>query len=92
MEQRLQRINEKIQQVLRRYRLLQKDNERLQLHLRKLEDKNKQLASQVETLQQQVLVLKAGNGQMDAADKKELERRINHYIREVNKCITYLSE
>ncbi len=92
MEQRVQRINARIQQLLRQYQLLQRDNERLQKTVTEYRAKNKVLEESLDALNRQVLVLKAGNGQMNEADKKDLEKRINQYIRKVNQCIAYLGE
>lgn len=46
----------------------------------------------IEELNQQVLILKSAALQLNDSDKKELEKRINRYIREVDKCINFLSE
>jgi hypothetical protein len=43
-------------------------------------------------LEQKVSLLKMATGQMLEADKKELEKRLNNYIREIDRCITMLGE
>jgi chromosome segregation ATPase len=92
MEQQLQRISTKLSQILRQYQLLQQENERLQKKVQEYALKQGDLETGMANLQEQVLVLKAGIGKMDPADKKELERKINQYIREINKCIAFLGE
>ncbi|HMX78942.1 MAG TPA: hypothetical protein PLG91_01435, partial [Ferruginibacter sp.] len=49
-------------------------------------------AQQVEMLKQQVGILKAAAGNMNEADKKEFEKTINRYLRDIDKCIGILSE
>jgi hypothetical protein len=39
-----------------------------------------------------VEVLKITSGNWEENDKKEFEKRINHYLREIDKCINLLSE
>ena len=92
MEQQLKRINTKLQQLLKQYRLLQKENEQLNKSLKENQDKEKLQQQAMEALNQQVMVLKSAAGQMSDADKKDFEKRINQYLREVDKCINFLSE
>ena len=44
-----------------------------------------------ETLKQQVEILKYSNGEMGEEDKKQFEKRINTYVKEIDRCITMLS-
>jgi uncharacterized protein VirK/YbjX len=92
MEEQFKRINDKLQRLLRQYQLLQKDNERLNQSLKNHIDKSAQQQQQIEALTQQVLVLKSAAGQMEESDKKAFEKRINRYIKSIDKYITYLSD
>jgi len=90
LEQHLKRIQEKLQQVLKEYASLQKEN----LHLRNELDQTKQNSLQnmqmTDQLKQQVEVLKISSGIWDAKDKKEFEKRINQYIKDIDRCIAIL--
>ena len=44
----------------------------------------------IDRLKQQVEVLKLSNGEMDEAEKKQFEKRINSYLKEIDKCIAAL--
>jgi hypothetical protein len=48
--------------------------------------------NKVEALEEKVAVLKSATGQLNEVDKKELEKRLNHYLKEIDRCITLLSE
>jgi hypothetical protein len=88
----LKRIQEKMQILLRNYQLTQKENERLKVEL---ENVNRQLAGfqeNVDSLKQQVTVLKLNAGEMSDPDKKEFEKKLNIYIREIDRCIAMLGE
>ena len=92
LEQNIKRINDKLQQLLKNYQLLQKDNKRqgeLIATLQEAKEKDKQ---QLTALQEKVTILKAAAGKMNDADKKEFEKNISRYIREIDKCIGILSE
>jgi hypothetical protein len=64
----------------------------LKKELDKLTKQSSQQYQSVETLKQQVEVLKISSGKWDENDKKEFEKRINSYIKEIDKCIALLSE
>ena len=92
LEEHIQRINEKMQQLLRQYQLQQKENERLKRELLQVRELETARAKQIEELEQKVAVLKTATSNMSEADKKELEKRLNSYIKEIDKCIGMLSE
>ncbi len=85
-------IQEKLQRLLRQYNELQKENNQLKKDLEKSSKQSSQYLQAIETLKQQVEVLKISSGNWDENDKKEFEKRINHYIKEIDKCIALLSE
>lgn len=92
IEENIKRVNTKLQQLLKNYQSLKKENEQLNSELKELKDKAAQNRQQIDELQQQAVILKSATGQMDDADKKNFERRINQYIKEIDKCIGLLSE
>jgi len=92
IDNNIKRVNIKLQQLLKQYQLLQKENERLKITSVKLEEQNAQLGEAVGQLEQKVQLLKAAAGQMDELDKKALEKKINLYLKEIDKCIALLSE
>jgi len=92
LEQHIKRINEKLQQLLKNYQQLQKENSRQAEQIKQLKETKEKDNQQIEDLKQKVSVLKAATNQMTEADKKEFEKNINQYIREIDKCIGLLSE
>jgi len=92
LEQHIKRINNKLQQLLKSYQLLQKDNQRQSELIAVLQDAKEKDREQIAGLQEKIAVLKAATGKMNEADKKEFEKNINQYIREIDKCIGLLSE
>jgi len=92
MEQELKRIQEKLQQLLKQYTALQKDNARLQQELNTAQKKISDQHKNAEELKQQVSILKLSSGEMSEADKKEFEKRINGYLKEIDRCIALMGE
>ena len=91
-EQHLKRIQDKLQQLLKQYASLQKENGLLKEELEKSKEQSLQHQQSVIHLKQQVDVLKLNAGEMKDADKKEIEKRINSYLKEIDRCIALLGE
>ncbi|SHE76341.1 hypothetical protein [Flavisolibacter ginsengisoli] len=92
IDQQFTIINEKLQQLLKQYSRLQKENERLRYEVSDLKKKESLVAQKMEEMQEQITILKVASGELSEKDKKDFERKINQYIREVDKCITFLSQ
>ena len=92
VESQLKRIQDKLQQVLKDYAALQKENLRLKEELDKNRTQSFAHQQNIEDLKQQVEVLKITSGDWEEGDKKEFEKRINSYIKEIDRCIALLSE
>jgi hypothetical protein len=92
LEQHIQRINEKLQQLLKQYRAALKENEKLKKELADIRGLQTERTKQMDELEQKVAILKTATNNMNEEDKKDLEKRINHYIKEIDRCISMLSE
>lgn len=91
LEENIKRINSKLQLLLKKHSTLQKDNERLTKELLQAKERNETAATKIDELQQQVSILKAAAADLPDADKKEFEKRINQYIKEIDKCIAFIA-
>jgi uncharacterized protein (DUF3084 family) len=85
-------FNNKLQQLLKQYQLLQKENEQLKSAVSELKISRENDLLRISQLEQQAGILKSAAGKMEETDKKIFERQINQYIREIDKCIALLSE
>ena len=92
LEQHIQRINEKLQQLLKQYRVSQKETEKLKKELADIKSLQNEKIRQMEELEQKVAILKTATNNLNEDDKKDLEKRLNQYIREIDRCIAMLSE
>ena len=91
-EHHLKRIQDKLQQLLKQYAALQKENSRLIQELASAQQKIEAYQKNTDELKQQVSVLKLSTGEMSEADKKEFEKRINGYLKEIDRCIALLGD
>ncbi len=94
MEQKdqLARIKSKLQLLLKQHDLLLRENEKLKKENEQLLKKQEEQAGKLQELEQSVAVLRTISGKMDITGKKELEKRLNAYIREIDRCISLLGE
>jgi hypothetical protein len=91
LEKQLKRIQDKLQLLLKQQALLQKENQRLQIELENCKATALRNQEVTDNLKQQVEILKISSGNWDESDKKEFEKRINNYIKEIDRCIAFLS-
>ncbi len=92
VDQQFNIINDKLQQLLKQLSRYKKENEQLRS---KLENQNKEKENsenKLAELQQQIAILKLAAGDMNDKDKKDFERKINQYVKEIDKCISYLGQ
>lgn len=88
----IKRIQDKLQQLLKQHANLQRENAQLKELLNQSKQQNSSNLQNIEHLKQKVDVLKLHAGEMPEADRKELEKRINIYLKEIDRCIALLGE
>ena len=91
-EIQLKRVHEKILLLLKQHQSLQKENERLKEDLRKMQVRGDLLTQDAEKFRHQADVLKLSGRGLEEPDKKMLEKRLNQYVREIDKCIALVQE
>jgi anion-transporting ArsA/GET3 family ATPase len=91
-EVHIKSVNEKLQQLLKKHAALKKENDTLRNELNNLKEKEVEYKYALHELDQKVSILKAASGEMSEKDQKEFEKRVNHYIKDIDKCIGLLSD
>lgn len=91
-EQQIKRIQDKLQQLLKQHTALQKEYALVKDELQETQLSLSAYQKSSDELKQQVGILKAASGEMNEADKKEFEKRLNNYIKEIDRCIALLGE
>jgi hypothetical protein len=86
------RIQEKLLNLQKQFQLIHRDNERLQQQVNNYEEKDRLQHFRIDELERQLELAKAVRPEMNEKDKLALEKRINQYLREIDKCIALLNE
>jgi septal ring factor EnvC (AmiA/AmiB activator) len=88
----IDQVHAKITRLLKQYKQLEKDNERLKAELAKKNETDEMIGQKNRQLERQLNMMKATAGNGDDTAKKELEKQLNFYIREIDKCIAILGQ
>lgn len=91
VEEHLNFINAKMQVLLKKHTALLKENALLSNELKTRLEKEKELLIKVDELEIQTGILKASAGNMEIKEKQDFEKRINQYIKDIDKCMALLN-
>jgi hypothetical protein len=91
INEQIANIHTKLQLLLKQYDNLLKENSRQQQRIAQLQQEQQLAKEKLDECQQQNLILKASVTTMDQKDKKELEQKINQYVKNIDQCISLLS-
>lgn len=92
IDQHIQSLQHKMQQLVKKHQQLEKENNKLKeelLVIKKQVDEKKQ---GFEIKEMQNAMLKASQQQLDDKEKRELEKKLNHFIKEIDRCIEMLTQ
>ena len=92
IEEHIKIINTKLQLLIKNYSVLQKENEGMKKMITESSQKEKELKSNIEILQQKVMIMQASASTLDHDEKRIFEKKIDQYIKDIEKCITVLSK
>ena len=86
------RIQEKLQILLGSYEAVQRENDRLRKQAAEQSLRVAEESEKIESLEKTISVLRTLSVKLDPNDKRELEKRLNQYLKDIDKCISMLSE
>jgi hypothetical protein len=87
----LKNIQQQLQQLLREYSFVQKENQRLKKEVEQLQHAKEEQLKQLEVLQQKSEVSQLGADSWGKEEKLALQKRIDTYLKEIEKCISLLN-
>ncbi|WP_046370990.1 hypothetical protein [Flavihumibacter petaseus] len=90
--QQLRRIQEKLAILQKQQQMLQRENERLLLQVKVYQEKDQLVQHRMTELETQLELARTIRPQMSEEDRLALEKRINRYLKEIDKCIALLNE
>ncbi|GAC1417571.1 MAG: hypothetical protein NVS1B13_09390 [Flavisolibacter sp.] len=92
VDQKINQLSEKLQQLLKHYNQLKRENDWLKNEVQKFVDQQASHSEKVSELQQQIAIVKLASSEMNEKDKKNFEKTMNQYIKEIDQCIAFLSQ
>ena len=84
-------IQDKLQQLLKQQALLQRENQRLQKELNKAIELSNEKERSLRSIRQQMDALKLGSGNLTEIEKVALGKRIDGYLKEIDKCLALIN-
>jgi hypothetical protein len=87
----IQNIQDKLQLLLKQQAVLLKENLRLKKELERSQSIASEKEEALSRIQEQVDVLKMGSGNISEAERTALGKRIDGYLKEIDKCLAMLN-
>jgi len=91
IEEHITLLQAKLQLLLKKYAALQKENLQLSHEMEDIRKKQAASSERMNALELQNAILKTSAGKLTDQEKLDFERRINQYIKDLDKCITILN-
>lgn len=91
LSEQIKSIQDKLQLLLKREAVLQKENQRLKTELQQALADNDQKSGMLHTIQQQLDVLKMGSSTLSESERLVLNKRIDGYLKEIDQCLALLN-
>jgi len=90
MQEQVQRIENKVQHLLKEYSNAQKEIQRLQKENLSLSTQLKTQMEKANQLHQRAEVQNLMGSHLEEKAKKDLDKRINTYLKDIDKCLSLL--
>lgn len=87
-----ERLEQKLQQLIQLQHTVVAEKETLAQQVAQLTAQKNEAEAKALVLEQQLQAMKLQQGNLTEQDRKEMEKKINQYIREIDRCITQLGE
>ncbi len=91
-EEQLKILTEKLQLLVKKFATLKKENISLATALNESQLQEKSSHENISRLEMETSILKASAGKMDDKERVNFEKQINHYIKDLEKCMTMLNK
>lgn len=91
LEPHISRITNKLQLLIKQQDQLRREAERKDAEIRNLELALKSSLEQQSQLEEKVNILQASHGSMDEKSKKNFEKKINQYLKDIDQVIVHLN-
>lgn len=83
-------LQEKLQLLIRAFKQLQKENNRLLKDIAIAKAEKDEKISQLKQLEQKVAAVQLASGNWNDTEKEGLQKKIDTYLKEIDKCLALL--
>lgn len=90
LNEHMGQLQEKLQLLLKEYRQLQKENHRLEKEVANLQQSQNTKAIELVQMEQKIAAAQFSGGNWDEAEKNMLQKKIDAYLKEIDKCLALL--
>ena len=87
----IQHIQEKLQQLLEQLQHVKKENTQLKKEIEQYQAQMIAKDKQMQSIQQQADIVRLDSSNWTFEEKREMEKRINTYLKEIDKCLSLLN-
>lgn len=91
-QEHINNIQQKLSSLIEKYHALMKENERLKKSLHESTGELNAVKETNDQLTLQLNMLKAGESEASKESRNALEKKINEYVKEIDKCIAQLGD
>ena len=91
IEEHINYINTKLQLLLKKYAALQKENSILNNEIEICRKNEKDYLQKINFFEMQTGILNASAGKLNNKEKQDFEKKINQYIKDLDKCMSMLN-
>ncbi|MBX9734270.1 MAG: hypothetical protein K2X37_09410 [Chitinophagaceae bacterium] len=86
----LDELQIKMQELLKAYRQVRKENERLAKELHEVKQQDETAQKKLQELDQKLAAARISNGNWSELEKQALQKKIDTYLKEIDKCMALL--
>jgi len=90
LNQHIAELQEKLQTLLKAYRQLELENQRLEKELTELRQLQVNNTHALSVLEQKLAAARITSGNWDPQEKLKLQKQIDSYLKEIDKCLALL--
>lgn len=90
LNQHMIELQEKLQTLLKAYRQVQKENQRLEKELNSIQQLQENNTAALSVMEQKLASASMSSGSWDPAEKLKLQKQIDGYLKEIDKCLALL--
>ncbi len=92
LDDHIQTLQQKIQLLAKKHLQLEKENHKLKEEISRLKESRSDQKQEFEILEMRNAILKASQQQLDEKEKRELEKKLTFFIKEIDRCIAMLTQ